>query len=283
MIPYFRQPTLAVGPVTLHAFGALVAAAVIAGSELAAWRARRQGLDPAAALDLALYAVIAGFLGAHLYSVFAYYPRDVARDPLILIRVWENISSFGGFAGGLLGIALYFRRRRGQLGWAERLRYLDAVAFALPFAWAIGRLGCTVAHDHPGSVTTFPLAVSLARPEARAYIEAVYREAGRFADLPPPEALARYGFHDLGWYEFLFTVLVLVPAFLWLGRRKDRRPGFYVRAFVLLYTPIRFLLDFLRVADARYLGLTPGQYAAALFFAAAAAYGLLGRRGGSLR
>jgi len=66
MIPYFRQPTLAVGPVTLHAFGALVAAAVIAGSELAAWRARRQGLDPAAALDLALYAVIAGFLGAHL-------------------------------------------------------------------------------------------------------------------------------------------------------------------------------------------------------------------------
>ena len=34
-----------------------------------------------------------------------------------------------------------------------------------------------------------------------------------------------------------------------------------------LYLPVRFFLDTLRVADARYLGLTPAQWVAALVFA----------------
>lgn len=270
MIPYFRQPTLSLGPVTLHAFGGLVAAAVIVGSELAARRCRKLRLDPAVCLDLSLYAVVAGFVGAHLYSVLAYYPREAAQNPLMLLKVWENISSFGGFAGGLAGIWLFFRGKKGRgIDRLARVAYLDAVAFVMPFAWAIGRLACTTAHDHPGTVTSFPLAVSLSSFEARAFITSVYREAGRLAELPPPGTLSRLGFHDLGWYEFLYTALVMVPAFLLLDRKKARPPGFYLAAFVLLYAPVRFVLDFLRLADARYVGLTPGQYAAAAFFGGA--------------
>jgi hypothetical protein len=52
-----------------------------------------------------------------------------------------------------------------------------------------------------------------------------------------------------------------VPAVLLLGRRA-RTPGFFLAAFILLYMPVRFALDFLRVADARYAGLTPAQWAA---------------------
>jgi phosphatidylglycerol:prolipoprotein diacylglycerol transferase len=47
-----------------------------------------------------------------------------------------------------------------------------------------------------------------------------------------------------------------------------------VADFVLLYAPGRFLLDFLRIADARYGGLTPGQWAAAAMAAAALAFRL---------
>lgn len=268
MIPYFRQPSLAIGPVTVHAFGALVAIAVIVGSELAVRRCRRQGLDPGVCMDLAFYTIVAGFLVAHLYSVLAYYPREALRNPVLLLKIWEDISSFGGFLGGLLGIALYFRRKGRDIDGRTRIRYLDAIAFVLPFAWTIGRLACTVAHDHPGTVTSFPLAISLKTPEARSYIMSYYQDAGRLAELPPWDALGRLGFHDLGWYEFLYTALVIVPAFLWLDR-KPRPPGFYPAAFVLVYAPARFLLDFLRLADARYLGLTPAQYAAAVFFVAA--------------
>lgn len=260
MIPYFEQPTLSLGPVTLHAFGALVGAALLAGSALVARRCRKTGLDPEAGGDLAIYAIVAGFVVAHLYATLAYFPRDVLERPLLLLRFWENISSFGGFAGGLFGIWLFFRVRAPGLARGDRWKYLDAVVFVLPFAWAIGRLACTVAHDHPGTLTAFPLGVSLATPEARAYIVSHYDFAGRLAELPPPAQLARMAFHDLGWYEFLYTLVAIVPAFLFLDR-KPRQPGFYAIAFLVLYVPARFALDFLRLVDARYLGLTPAQWA----------------------
>ncbi len=269
MIPYFEQPTLPLGPVTLHAFGALVGAALIAGSALVVRRCRTTGLDPERGGDMAIYAMVAGFVVAHLYSVFTYFPHEVVRNPLLLLKFWENISSFGGFVGGVFGIWLFLRVRTPGLSTTEKWKYLDAAAYTMPFAWAIGRLACTVAHDHPGTVTTFPLGVSLASPEARAYIASYYEAAGRLAQLPPPAQLARMGFNDLGWYEFLYTLLVMVPAFLLLGR-KPRRPGFFALAFLFLYIPARFALDFLRIADARYFGLTPAQYAGIAGLAAAA-------------
>jgi phosphatidylglycerol:prolipoprotein diacylglycerol transferase len=266
LIPYFQQPSLHLfGPVTIHAFGFLVAAAVIVGSRLALMRCESRGLDPDVCADLIFYALFTGFLVAHVYSVLAYFPRQAIEDPLLLLKFWENISSFGGMVGGVLGIWLFFRFRAPGLPSRTRWEYLDVIAFAFPFAWAIGRLACTTAHDHPGTLTTFPLAVSLKTPEARAYITAVYQGAGRLAELPGPSELARMAFHDLGWYEFLYTLLAIVPVFLLLDRRS-RPPGFYVIVFLLLYVPARFGLDFLRLYDARYFGLTPGQYAGLAVF-----------------
>lgn len=70
-----------------------------------------------------------------------------------------------------------------------------------------------LAHDHPGTLTTFPLAASLKTPVARAYITGVYQDAGRLAELPGPSVLSSMAFHDLGWYDFLYTLLVIVPVF----------------------------------------------------------------------
>lgn len=269
MIPYFPQPGFHLfGPVTVHAFGAIVAVAVLAGWRMSVARARTKGLDTELFQDLLVYVVLSGFVVAHLYSVLAYFPREAMEDPLLLLKFWEDISSFGGFAGGLLGLWLFFRFKARDADASARLRYLDVIAYVFPFAWAIGRVACTAAHDHPGTVTVFPLGISLKSPEAQAYIAFFYREAGRSADLPQPAALAKMAFHDLGWYEFLYMSCLMVPAFLALDR-KPRPPGFFVIAFPLLYVPARFFLDFLRIGDARYCGLTPGQYAGIAVFLAA--------------
>jgi hypothetical protein len=45
-------------------------------------------------------------------------------------------------------------------------------------------------------------------------------------------------------------------------------PGTFLASFIALYMPIRFALDFLRVGDARYFGLTPAQWVAMVLFAA---------------
>jgi len=269
LIPYFPQPEFHLfGPVTIHAFGAIVALAVIVGWQRIVARTRAKSLDPELVQDLMSYVVLSGFVVAHLYSVLAYFPREAMEHPLLLLKFWEDISSFGGFAGGLLGLWLFFRFKARDVDATTRLRYLDAIAYVFPFAWAIGRIACTVAHDHPGTVTTFPLGISLKSPEAQAYIAFFYREAGRLAELPPPAVLAKMAFHDLGWYEFLYMASLMVPAFVLLDR-KPRPPGFFLVAFLLLYVPARFFLDFLRISDARYFGLTPGQYAGIAVFLAA--------------
>jgi phosphatidylglycerol---prolipoprotein diacylglyceryl transferase len=269
MIPYFPQPGYHLfGPFTIHAFGTIVAVAVIVGWQMVVRRARAKELDPELVQDLLSYVLLCGFVVAHLYSVLAYFPREAMQDPLLLLKFWQDISSFGGFAGGLLGLWLFFRFRARNTDATTRLRYLDVIAYVFPFAWAIGRAACTVAHDHPGTITSFPLGISLRSPEAQAYIASFYREAGRLAELPPPAVLSKMAFHDLGWYEFLYMSCLMVPAFLALGR-KPRPPGFFLVAFLLLYVPARFSLDFLRIGDARYLGLTPGQYAGIAVFLAA--------------
>lgn len=53
--------------------------------------------------------------------------------------------------------------------------------------------------------------------------------------------------------------MVIAVVFSVMGR--DRRfTGFFIGALIIAYAPFRFGLDFLRIVDARYAGLTPAQY-----------------------
>ena len=263
MLPYVEQPVLHLGPLAIHAFGALVAAAVWFGLTIVHRRFERLGLDPRVGQRLAAWMLAGGIAGAHLFSVLLYFPNELREDPWLILRVWENISSVGGMLGGIAGALLFFAlRATGDEGRAG-LAYLDAIAFVFPSALAIGRVGCALAHDHPGTVTTFPLAISLETDVALGYMRGVYDAAG----LRLPPGARTMGFHDLGLYELLFLALVIIPLFAYWNRHR-RRTGFYVVAFAALYLPVRFCLDMLRVADARYVGLTPAQWAAALILAA---------------
>ena len=263
MIPYLEQPTLQLGPLTIHAFGVSVAAALWLGLLLVERRVARLGLDGGLSRRLGGWMLAGGLLGAHLFSVLLYFPHELPGDPWLLLRVWEDVSSFGGMLGGLAGALAFFALRARHATPSARLAHLDAIAFAFPAALAVGRFGCALAHDHPGSVTTFPLAVSLESGAALDYVGGVYRAAG----LALPDAAPTMGFHDLGLSELLFLTLVVVPLFrLW--DRRERPAGFFLVAFAALYLPVRFALDLLRVADARYLGLTPAQWVAAIVLAA---------------
>jgi phosphatidylglycerol:prolipoprotein diacylglycerol transferase len=114
---------------------------------------------------------------------------------------------------------------------------LDAVAYGFPFGWIFGRLGCFVAFDHPGLATHFVL--------GERYLDGVVR-------------------HNLGLDEALF-IAVVAGLFLVLGR-KPLPAGFFVGLLGVLYAPVRFGLDALRIDDARYWGLTPAQYGAVGLF-----------------
>jgi phosphatidylglycerol:prolipoprotein diacylglycerol transferase len=262
VIPYITQPAWNLGPLTIHAFGVAVAAALWYGLTMGDRRFEQSSLDPLVGKQLGGWMIVGGILGAHLLAVLVYFPDKLRDDPWLLFRVWEDISSFGGMLGGLAGALLFFAIRLPGSSRRTRLSYLDAVAFVFPGALAIGRVGCALAHDHPGVVTSFPLAVSLETAAAQSFMRGVYAPA----DLPSPAGAATMGFHDLGLYELLFLALVVVPLFAYWNRRQ-RPVGFYLIAFAAMYFPVRFGLDMLRVGDARYLSLTPAQWGAALVLA----------------
>lgn len=226
-------------------------------------RLARASLDPVVGRGLVGWMLAGGILGAHLFSVAVYFPDKLRADPWLVFRVWEDVSSFGGMIGGVIGAILFFAVKTPELDRRTRLAFLDAIAFVFPIGLAFGRFGCALAHDHPGTVTNFPLAISLTSVSARSFIAEIYDSAGR----PLPAFSGNMGFHDLGLYECLFLVFVVIPAFMLLDRRR-RNPGFYLMAFAAAYLPVRFALDSLRVNDTRYLRLTPGQWVAALILAA---------------
>jgi phosphatidylglycerol:prolipoprotein diacylglycerol transferase len=239
VLPFAEPPALHVLGLTLEAFGILVVTGVLVALARGRVLARREGLAGGELLRAAGWAVIAGFAAARAGQVLFLRPALLAEHGWrAFLDPQAGLSSSFGFLGGALAALAFLHARR-----LPRLRMLDVLVEALIVGWAFGRLGCALVHDHPGTRTGFPLAV-------------------RFPDGPR---------HDLGLYEWLFTVAVLLPAVAWIRRRRSA-PGARLAAACLLYGPARFALDFLRArdlpaADPRFAGLTAAQWGSLLLIA----------------
>lgn len=235
MIPYLEWKTIALGPLTLQVWGLFAAIGVVAGTVFALRESKRAGLDAAKIESMALWTVLLAFIGARVFHVAFYEPGYYLAHPLETLSVWKGgLSSFGGFFGAVVAFLL-----KGHVLGLPFLKTADVLTPAAFLGLGCGRIGCFLIHDHPGTLA--------------------HGAWTRFAvDYPDG---ARY---DLG---LLLTVVdfSLFFAFL-LARRKPRPDGFHFTWILLVYAPIRFGLEFLRTADVRYFGLTPGQYGSMLLF-----------------
>jgi phosphatidylglycerol:prolipoprotein diacylglycerol transferase len=231
MIPYIQVPPVHIGPLLMEPFGILVALGCVAGWLVARREASLRGLDPAAIDGCLFWALVPGFFASRLFELAFYHPAQLIAQPWSVLFFWQSMSSFGGFIGGAAGTLGYFHHTRRPL-----MPYAECLLVGFVVGWFFGRLGCTIVHDHPGIHSDFFLAVR-------------YPDGAR---------------HDLGFYEWLFTIVMAIVIF-----RMDRArlpPGLLIGGVCLAYAPVRFLLDFLRVADIRYYGLTAGQYACVTLF-----------------
>ncbi len=272
--------------VPVQPFGILVAIGVLVGSRLAEWQGKQWGIRPSVTADFITHVTVIGLVtcyvlngifyewdvfvevaskpvavGAGLLAglfVFVQLAKETGTRAAAVIGTamalagaagvgsiidgrWLGLSSFGGFIGAAFSVWVWKQRRKlPALGLAE------CACWCFPAVWFFGRMGCFVVHDHPGAKTDFFLAV---------------------ADYNGVVGEAR---HDLGFYEVIWSAFAF--ALFWVLRKRQERPtGFFVALLPMLYTPIRFWLDFLRATDVsnpdvRFWGLTPAQYAAVGFF-----------------
>ena len=150
------DPTIELGPLTLAWHGLTIALGIVAGGIVAAYDARRRGLDPEPLQTVGIIVVVAALAGGRLYYL-------MEHGQLFEPSEWlgtRGFTFYGGFIAAALGIAAYIWRR------GLSLSYLDAIAVGLPLGLAIGRIGDVVNGEHYGPPTDFFLGVKNTHPEA---------------------------------------------------------------------------------------------------------------------
>ena len=142
------------GPLRIHIY----ALCILLGIGLATWitdaRLSKRGAERGVVLDIILWAVPLGIIGARFYHVFT-HPADYfyeGADLLKVLYIWEGGNAiFGSLLGGAVG-AWIGCKQTGIRFWS----FADALAPAMLIAQATGRLGNYFNHELFGQPTTLP-------------------------------------------------------------------------------------------------------------------------------
>ena len=232
MIPYFGTTGWQIGFLKIQSWGLLVAMGFLVGLLISRWLVKKKKINQDIFLDLFVAILVFSLIGSRLfYVIFENAWGFYLRNPLDVFKIWQGgLSSFGGFLGAAVVLSYFWSKK--IVTWKE----LDILAFAFPFGWVVGRLGCLMIHDHLGIFSSSVLAISFVQ--------------GARLDMA------------------LMEILMLLPLlfiFAWKGLKLLLYPSLLSSVLFLWYGVGRFFLDFLRAQDiafpdARYLFLTVAQW-----------------------
>ncbi|MBE5779468.1 MAG: prolipoprotein diacylglyceryl transferase [Clostridiales bacterium] len=189
---------------------------------------KRKGLPADSILDVVLWAIPSGIIGARLYYVLMRW--DVFRhDPISILYIWEGgIAIYGGVIAGILAVIIYARKKK-----LSALSLLDCLVPGLLLAQAIGRWGNYFNMEAYGPEIKntlfqfFPMGVLI--PEGSGY---VWHMATFF-------------------YESMWNLTGFL--LLWSLRKKQQHDGAQLFWYFLWYASGRFVIEGLR-EDSLYLG-----------------------------
>lgn len=213
-----------IGPITIYSYGVMLAVAFLVATFLARRRAIAEGFDGDAIIDLGLYLIISGIIGARLFYVLLNlkYYRD---NPLEVLMIWKGgLVWYGGLMLAIL-VAIWFLR-------AKKLPVLKTADLIVPYValgQAIGRIGCFLNGCCYGKPTSLKLGISFHPAQVPVHPTQLYEAAAMF---------------------FIYLIL----------RVRKVANGSTLFLYLILYSLFRFLNEFLRGDNPQVLlGLTFSQ------------------------
>lgn len=212
-----------IGSFPINTYGVFLAIAFLCAIMVTVRLAERDGLPKEKIYDLCLWMLLAALIGSKILMLFT--EPEYRESPLQLVSL-DFLRSGGVFYGGLLGavIAGFLLMKRYQLPWWKTA---DACAPGIAIGNFFGRQGCFAAGCCWGKPTSLPWGVK-------------FSEAGHAITGVPTNTYL----HPTQLYESFAMLLVFLFLF-WLHKRK-RFSGQVILAYALLYSVIRFAIEFVR-------------------------------------
>lgn len=213
-----------IGPLTVHTYGVFVAAGFLLGLAVAVRLAKEDKIPSERIIDIGFYALLSAIIGSRLFFVVinaGYY----LRHPLDVFKIWEGGLVFYGGLILAIPVTLWYIRKHNLDAWT----IADVFAPALAIGHALGRLGCFSAGCCYGKPGGMPWAVTFEDPECLA-------KTG--IPLHPTQIYEALG-------EFLnFLILMVI-------RRHYLFRGQLFWSYIVLYSVLRFIVEFFRGDEAR--------------------------------
>ena len=212
-----------IGSFPINTYGVFLALAFLCAILITVRLAARDGLPREKIYDLCLWMLLSSLIGSKILMLFT--EPEYRDHPLQLLSL-DFLRSGGVFYGGLIGAILagYFLMRRYKLPWWKTA---DACAPGIALGNFFGRQGCFAAGCCWGKPTTLPWGVK-------------FTELGHEITGVPLDVRL----HPTQLYES-FAMLIVFGFLLWLHQRR-RFSGQVILFYALLYSIIRFAIEFLR-------------------------------------
>lgn len=157
MKPVLFQVPTPFGTFPVSSFGIFLLLAFVAAIMVTRARTSRLGWDPGEVVDLSLYAIIGGIVGARIGYVLVNL-KDFVAVPARVLMIWVDagLTFYGAVVGGALVAWVYGRQRGWRLG-----QIADAAAPGLALGYAIAMIGALLYGLNYGRPAAVPWAVTL--------------------------------------------------------------------------------------------------------------------------
>lgn len=200
----------------------MIGLGIIAATMISRPRAVARGLHPDTPVEMLMWVIPAGVVGARMYHVLT---DGVPIENWI--KIWEGgLGIPGGILGGLAGSLLFIKRNE-----LDAAKVFDTIAPGVALAQAIGRWGNWWNQELYGRPTDLPWGLE---------IDAEHRIVG-FGEFET--------FHPTFLYESLWN-LALCAFLIWLDRTKILKPGKLGWVYAGTYAIGRLWIEALRIDPA---------------------------------